>query len=270
MTSLAPTLRPDLAALRAAAGRAGLAVVSSACWPETDADREVRPLAGFIESSFSPLLAEVANRAMGRREPAPGRVTAIVMVTALGDVTSATRVARAVDTGRRVFPLMFFQSVPNAVAGYLAARWHLTGPVACVGGIEAGLDAAALLIEDADADEALVLWAEVAVTRDDRDLAAAVLVTGPGGPGGPGTGLPGQRSVLLGQGAIRLLTSGLHPGHPASHLVANAHPAYLPPRADRPARGPHLRYQQHLCPVRGEGAGTCRDPRHGWPESRLS
>src|ERR1700677_2763475 len=41
------------------------------------------------------------------------------------------------------------------------------------------------------------------------------------GHGGPETGLPGQRSVLLGQGAIRiLLTSGLHEGHPASQFVA--------------------------------------------------
>lgn len=41
------------------------------------------------------------------------------------------------------------------------------------------------------------------------------------GRGGPETGLPGQRSVLLGQGAIRiLLTSGLHEGHPASQFVA--------------------------------------------------
>ena len=43
--------------------------------------------------------------------------------------------------------------------------------MACVSGIEAGLDTAAALIEDADADEALVLWAEVAVTGDDRDQA---------------------------------------------------------------------------------------------------
>ncbi len=190
---------PDLTA-GAAADRAGLEIASSACWPETGADREVTPLAGFIESSFSPLLAAVADRALNRREPGAGLggddppqtppgtglgaddltqtpPTAIVIVTALGDVTSATWVARAVDSGRRVLPLMFFQSVPNAVAGYLAARWHLTGPVACVSGIEAGLDAAAALIEDADADEALVLWAEVAVTGDDRDRAAAVLVT---------------------------------------------------------------------------------------------
>ena len=41
------------------------------------------------------------------------------------------------------------------------------------------------------------------------------------GYGGPDTGLQGQRSVLLGQGDIRiLLTSGLHKYHPASQFVA--------------------------------------------------
>ena len=41
------------------------------------------------------------------------------------------------------------------------------------------------------------------------------------GHGGPETGLPGQRSVLVGQGDIRvLLTSGLHQDHPASQFVA--------------------------------------------------
>jgi 4-hydroxymandelate synthase len=41
------------------------------------------------------------------------------------------------------------------------------------------------------------------------------------GHGGPETGLAGQRSVLLGQGEIRLLlTSGLHEAHPASQFVA--------------------------------------------------
>ena len=41
------------------------------------------------------------------------------------------------------------------------------------------------------------------------------------GHGGPETGLAGQRTVLLGQGDIRLLlTSGLHAVHPASQFVA--------------------------------------------------
>ena len=187
MNSPASVASPALAALQAAADAAGLTVLSSAAWPETDADVEVAPLAGFIDSNFSPLVAEVAGRVLrGRDQPqAPGTVTAMVIVTALGDVTSAARVAAVVDAGGRVPPLLFFQSVPNAVAGYLAARWQLTGPVVCVSGTSAGLDVAALLIGDADADEALVVCADLAVTGGGRDRAAAILVTGPTGRDDP-------------------------------------------------------------------------------------
>lgn len=198
MTPLAPAVSSGLAALPAAAAAAGLTVEVSACWPETDADIEVTPLAGFIESTFSPLLAEVAVRALRRRgqrpeaarvtaRPEAARVTAIVIVTTLGDVTTATRTAAAVDAGKRASPLLFFQSVPNAVAGYLAARWQLTGPVVCVSGTDTGLAAAALLIEDADADEALVVRVDLAVTDGDRDRAAAIVVTGPAGRKHPST-----------------------------------------------------------------------------------
>lgn len=170
-----------LATLRATAVAAGLIVTASASWPETDADREVPTLAGFIESDFSPLLAEVAGRTLSRRAPSIGPeqypVTAVVMVTALGDVSTAARVAAAVDAGQRVSPLLFFQSVPNAVAGYLGARWRLTGPVVCVSGTRAGLDVAALLIADADADEALLACVDLAVSGTGR--AAAILVTSP-------------------------------------------------------------------------------------------
>ena len=175
---------PALDVLRAAAAAAGLTVCSSASWPPAEADRTVTPLAGFVESNFSPLLAEVAGRALGARvrPPAPGQVTAIVMITALGDITSAARVAAVVDAGGRVPPLLFFQSVPNAVAGYLAKRWHLTGPVVCVSSTSAGLDVAALLIADADADDALVVRVDLAVADGDLDQAAAILVAGPAGP----------------------------------------------------------------------------------------
>jgi hypothetical protein len=189
MTPPAAVASPGLAALNAAAVAAGLTVSSSASWPETEADGEVTALAGFIESDFSPLVAEVAGRVLRSRDQsqASGKVTAIVIVTALGDVTSATRVAAAVDAGERVPPLLFFQSVPNSVAGYLAARWHLTGPVVCVSGTTAGLDVAALLIDDADADAALVVRVDLVVTDGDRDRAAAILVTGPAGRERPGT-----------------------------------------------------------------------------------
>jgi Beta-ketoacyl synthase, N-terminal domain len=189
MTPLAPVASTSLAALHAAAAAVGLAVTSSASWPETDADTEVAQLPGFIESDFSPLLAEAAERVLHRRaQPQAARqVTAVVMVTTLGDVTTAVRVAVAVDAGKRASPLLFFQSVPNAVAGYLAARWQLTGPVVCVSATRAGLEVAALLIEDADADDVLVVRVDLAVTDGDRDRAAAIVVAGPAGLEGPST-----------------------------------------------------------------------------------
>jgi len=189
MTVSSPVAHPGLDALHAAAVAAGLTVSSSASWPQSQADGEVPALAGFIDSAFSPLVAEVAGRILRGRD-GQDRVTAVVVVTALGDVTSATRVAAFVDAGRRVPPLQFFQSVPNSVVGHLAARWHLTGPVACVTGTAAGMDVAAQLIEDADADEALVVRVDLKVTDGDRDRAAAVLVTGPADrerPGAEGT-----------------------------------------------------------------------------------
>lgn len=168
---------PDVTALRGAAAGAGLSVLSAATWPETSSDAEIPALAGFIESGFSPLLAEVASRVLRRRPAAaaPAAATAVIVVTALGDTASAASVAAAVDAGRRVSPLLFFQSVPNAVAGYLAARWNLTGPVVCVSGTSAALDIAALFFADADADEALIMHVDLAADGG-PDRGAAVLV----------------------------------------------------------------------------------------------
>jgi hypothetical protein len=48
------------------------------------------------------------------------------------------------------------------------------------------MDVAALLIDDADADEVLVVRVDLAVTDGDRDCAAAILVIGADGEP-PGT-----------------------------------------------------------------------------------
>jgi hypothetical protein len=106
----------------------------------------------------------------------------MVLVSRYGDVTSAVLVAQAVDTGRRVAPLLFYQAVPNAVAGYLTARWGLTGPVVCVSPVgdplAEGLCVAAGLIEDGDADEALIVTVEQSLVDGGTDAASAVLVAG--------------------------------------------------------------------------------------------
>lgn len=159
----------ELLPLPAVAARAGLAVASAGAWPEEPGE-DLPRIAGFIHSTFNPLVVAAAGRCLDRRaEPAPGTVTAVILASALGDVESATHVAAAVDGGTRVGPLLFFQSVPNAVAGHVAARWQLTGPVVCVASVDDAFAVAGLLLADGDADDALV----VRIGADDAD---AVLV----------------------------------------------------------------------------------------------
>jgi hypothetical protein len=112
-------------------------VLARAHWPDGEADTDLPAVAGFIESAFSPLVAAVAERCLSSyfgeppAELARGERTAIVLATSTGDLSTAAGVAAAVQAGRRVPPLLFYQSNPNAVAGYIAARWGLAGPVVC-------------------------------------------------------------------------------------------------------------------------------------------
>ncbi|HEY7597670.1 MAG TPA: beta-ketoacyl synthase chain length factor [Actinophytocola sp.] len=151
---------------------AELPVLAGVEWPR---DEEPPAVPGFVVSDFSPLVSELADRCLTERHgtaPAPAEIggrTAVVLVTASGDAQSAAHVAEAVDTGARVGPLLFFQSVPNSIAGHVATRWGLRGPVLCIsptGQPRAdGMAQARLLIEDGDADEVLVVCVEQAVEQ---------------------------------------------------------------------------------------------------------
>ena len=107
-----------------------------------------------------------------------GDRTALIVVSGSGDAASADHVASMVDSGGRVGPLFFFQSVPNSIAGHVAARWGIAGPVVCLcptGDPRSdGLAEASLLIEDGDADRALVVLVEQSET--DTSESSAVLV----------------------------------------------------------------------------------------------
>ncbi|KAB1142328.1 hypothetical protein F6X68_21190 [Micromonospora sp. AMSO12t] len=149
------------------AGR--LTVLAEAAWPEPG-DGAPPPVPGYVHSSFPPLVAAVAERCLTRaygRRPAPdGERTAVVLVSAAGDRASAAHVRATVAAGGRPGPLFFFQSVPNSVAGHVAARWGLGGPVLCLaptGDPRAeGTAEAELLLHDGDADRALLVLIEQA------------------------------------------------------------------------------------------------------------
>jgi 3-oxoacyl-(acyl-carrier-protein) synthase len=180
----ASAARTSPTTLSARAEAAGFAVLAASAWPESAADVTAPLLAGFVFSSFSPVAAEVAGRCLERRtapRSAAAVTTGVIVASRLGDVAGARHVARAVDADARIGPLLFFQCVPNAVAGYVAARWRLTGPVACLGGERAALDTAGLLLEDGDADQVLLICVDQALTADEHDRAGAVLL---------GTGTP--------------------------------------------------------------------------------
>jgi 3-oxoacyl-(acyl-carrier-protein) synthase len=169
---------------------AELRTMAEAAWPEPG-DTEVPQVPGFVLSPFNPLVVAVVDRCLSRRfggPPAPpddaGRIATIV-VSMGGDAVSAEHVAATVDSGARVGPLFFFQSVPNSIAGFVAARWGLTGPVVCLcptgDPMADGLAEAALLIGDGDADAALVVLVESGRLDNTAHAgAAAVLVSGGG------------------------------------------------------------------------------------------
>lgn len=195
--------------MTASCATSGLVVLARAEWPESDRDLEPPRVAGFVVSSFSPLVVEVARRCLRRYHGEPpvdaavGERTAVVIVSVTGDVTTGAIVADAVDTGRRMPSMLFFQSVPNAVAGHVASRWGLAGPVVCIspsgdtgdtgaagaagaaGAETAAIEYAHQLIGDGDADRALLLLVEQGQPGGGRDRAVALLVE-PGPEGSEG------------------------------------------------------------------------------------
>jgi len=141
-----------------------LVVLAEASWPAGDVPPAIP---GFVLSDFNPLAAAVAERCLGQLTERTSQ-TGIVLVSD-GDGVSAAHVREKVAAGNRIGPLFFFQSVPNSIAGWIAAKWNLRGPVVCV--TEGGLDEAALLIGDGDAEQVLI----VQLTADQ---ASAQIVSG--------------------------------------------------------------------------------------------
>jgi hypothetical protein len=191
--------------LAEAAARAGLTVLAEARWPD-DGVTEPEQLPYFVISSFSPLVAATARRCLSRWygaapvPPGEGARVALILASVRGDVTIARTIAQIVDDGERMPPLLFFQSVGNAVLGYIATLWGIGGPMLCTSPVtdpeEDALALAASVLADGDADTALVVRAEPACTADEQDQAHALLVRLPGlslpRPHLPGPRLPGR------------------------------------------------------------------------------
>jgi hypothetical protein len=165
-----------------------LLLLARAHWPGPT-DDGLPPIAGFTASTFNPLVAEAAERCLSAHYgPAPGpgpTRTALLLTSGSGDLATAAAIeAAATDSRRRMPPLLFFQSNPNAVLGHIAARWQLTGPVvatapaapAAPGEVPTdALELAELLLADGDTDQVLLIAAEQAATPE-GDHAVALLL----------------------------------------------------------------------------------------------
>ena len=165
-------------------------VLAKAEWPSgvSDTVENLPQIAGFVMSDFNPLVAEIAERCLRAHygaapaDPVRGASTGVVLASVRGDVMTVDAVHSALRDGRRVPPLLFFQSNPNAVVGHITARWGLHGPVVCTSPVgdplADGMLAAALLIEDGAATEVLVIAADLPENENDREYAVALLVAG--------------------------------------------------------------------------------------------
>ncbi|MEV5492924.1 beta-ketoacyl synthase chain length factor [Streptomyces bobili] len=162
-----------------------LTTLEHVLWP-TAGEHELPNLPGFIASPFGPLIAHVADLCLIRHygePPAPperGLWTAFVLVTRLGDMATEAAIVQSVDLGTKASPLLFYQSVPTAVLGVVAARWGFGGPVIGISPVAdaraEGLDLAELLIEDGSARDVLLVLVDLATSEGQPDIAEALLV----------------------------------------------------------------------------------------------
>lgn len=129
--------------------------------------REARmppPVPGFIESQFNPLVYAVVKQCLSSWSADEGAGTAIVLGSGLGDTTTADVAGQNVAKGNVHNPLLFYQSVPTSILGYVTREFGMTGPLSCVAGNELStsmLEMADLLLEDEAIHQVLLLAVEL-------------------------------------------------------------------------------------------------------------
>jgi len=141
------------------------------------------PVAGFVESAFSPLVYQTVERCLTAR-PGDGSRTAIVLASTVGDATTLDLGSRLLVAGQVHNPLLFMQSTANAILGMLSREFAITGPLLCLSAATdlAGelLSTAELLLDDEDLDRVVLIGVELAATE--RTTAAYRHLRGIGPP----------------------------------------------------------------------------------------
>ncbi|MER8186810.1 hypothetical protein [Kitasatospora sp. NPDC094015] len=170
-------------------GRPRPAVLAEARWPPPGAPRGGLEQGRFLHSRFPPLVVAVAEACLRQRHreaPAPAAVgerTAVLLSSLRADEPTAAAVAEAVRQRAQVAKPLLFQSAPTAALGELAARWGLAGPMLSItplgDRLREGLALAGRLLALEEADEVLLICADLATGPERTDTAHALLLGRP-------------------------------------------------------------------------------------------
>jgi hypothetical protein len=134
------------------------------------APEELPQVPGFAISRFGPLVHAVAAACLGPAGTAADHVgsygasTGIVLATMYGDAVTADTQTQWTIAGKLTNPLLFFQSVPTSILGYLTRRYSIRGPLTCISAVldPAGeaLRVADTLLDDPDLYQVLIIGVE--------------------------------------------------------------------------------------------------------------
>ncbi|HKS46148.1 MAG TPA: beta-ketoacyl synthase N-terminal-like domain-containing protein [Amycolatopsis sp.] len=131
------------------------------------ADASAPPVPGFVESTFNPLVYQVAQRCLSAC-PGDGARTAVVLASMMGDATTLDLGSRRLAAGQAHNPLLFMQSTANAVLGHISREFGITGPLLSLSTLDdlAGelFATARVLLEDGELDRVLLIGVELAGT----------------------------------------------------------------------------------------------------------
>jgi hypothetical protein len=130
---------------------------------------ELTAVPGFIESGFNPLVQQCFAPHFANGKVKDPRRLAVVLGSTFGDTTTADLASMNLLQGKIHNALLFYQSVPNSILGYLSREQNLTEMFTCFAGYGhtayAGLSLAELYLGMDSVEQVLVIGVE---TRSDR------------------------------------------------------------------------------------------------------
>jgi len=137
-------------------------------------DDSLKPLRGFVRSNFNPLVYHSAVRAYEKAqlEPLSAERKGILLGSLFTDAITEEESMKDLVQGKRLSPIMFPQSVPNAIVSVIAKQLEIHGPMSCVSvsrnSIFQLLDQASIWLDDDDVDVVLITFCDVSTLRTRR------------------------------------------------------------------------------------------------------